>query len=258
MKSEKVSFKNRSGAKIGARIDLPDAGKPEHFALFAHCFTCSKDIKTIGHIDRALTELGIAVLRFDFTGLGESEGDFSETNFSTNVQDLISAAEFLRQSRIAPKIIMGHSLGGAAVLHAASSIPGSAAVVTIAAPSDPGHLIDILGLDPDELAAEGEAPVTIAGRSFKIRKQFYDDLDRTRMEETIRTLNRALLVLHSPADRVVDIENAYRIFQAARQPKSFVSLDDADHLILKESDGAYAGRVIVAWASRYLTVPAGS
>ncbi|KPJ85993.1 MAG: osmotically inducible protein OsmC [Spirochaetes bacterium DG_61] len=252
MKSEKITFRNRTGANLGARVDLPDLGNPDHFALFAHCFTCTKNIKTIGHINRALTNQGIAVLRFDFTGLGESEGDFTETNFTTNVQDLISAAEFLEKEYSAPRLIMGHSLGGAAVLQAASSIPSSVAVVTIATPSDPGHLKRLLRVHPDKIEQDGFAEISIAGRSFKVKKQFFEDLEGSRMEERVQHLNRALLILHSPADRVVGIENAARIFQAARHPKSFVSLDDADHLLLDEADGLYVGGLISAWARRYL------
>jgi len=252
MESRKVFFHNHAGSRLGARIDVPARGNPVHSALFAHCFTCTKNIKTIGHISRVLTELGLAVLRFDFTGLGESEGDFAETNFTTNVDDLIAAAEFLGQELSPPKLIMGHSLGGAAVIQAASSIASAVAVVTIAAPSDPGHLVNLMGLDLDQIRRDGEAAVTIAGRSFRIKRQFVEDLEQTHMEEKIHNLGRALLILHSPADHVVGIENAGRIFQAARHPKSFISLDDADHLLLKESDGMYVGELIGTWAKRYL------
>jgi alpha-beta hydrolase superfamily lysophospholipase len=252
MDSRKVFFKNHSGSRLGAKIDMPERGKPVHTALFAHCFTCTKNIKTIGHISRVLTKQGIAVLRFDFTGLGESEGDFAQTNFTTNVDDLIAAAQFLGHELFPPKLIMGHSLGGAAVIQAAASIASAVAVVTIAAPSDPGHLVELMGLDLDKIRRDGEATVTIAGRSFRIKRQFVEDLEGIHMEEKIRHLGRALLILHSPADQVVGIENAGRIFQSARHPKSFISLDDADHLLLKESDGIYVGELIGAWAKRYL------
>ncbi len=252
MKSLRVAFKNFNGSKLGARIDMPEELKPEHYALFAHCFTCTKNIKSIGNINKALTEHRIAVLRFDFTGLGESDGDFTETNFTTNVQDLIAAAEFLRNEYESPKILIGHSLGGAAVLQAASSIPSSVAVVTIAAPCEPSHLNRLLKSEFENIKKKGEGYVTIAGKSFKIKRQFIEDLERTRMQEKIHNLNRALIIFHSPRDTVVGIKNAAHIFQAAHHPKSFISLDDADHLLLNENDSIYVGDLIGVWVKKYL------
>jgi uncharacterized OsmC-like protein/alpha/beta superfamily hydrolase len=252
MQLKKLQFKNKDGHTLSARLDLPLEGKPAAFALFAHCFTCSKNIKAIAHISRALTREGIAVLRFDFTGLGESEGDFAETNFSSNVDDLIMAAEFLKSDYHAPKILIGHSLGGAAVIQAAGRIPSSKAVVTIAAPADPQHLTHALGSATQTIKSHGEAEVSLAGRTFKLKKQFLDDLQFINMKETLNNLNKALLVLHSPIDQTVAIENAAQIFQAARHPKSFISLDKADHLLSSPEDSLYAGSVIAAWALKYI------
>jgi uncharacterized OsmC-like protein/alpha/beta superfamily hydrolase len=252
MQLKKLQFKNKDGHTLSARLDLPLEGKPAAFALFAHCFTCSKNIKAIAHISRALTREGIAVLRFDFTGLGESEGDFAETNFSSNVDDLIMAAEFLKSDYHAPKILIGHSLGGAAVIQAAGRIPSSKAVVTIAAPADPQHLTHALGSATQTIKSHGEAEVSLAGRTFKLKKQFLDDLQFINMKETLKNLNKALLVLHSPIDQTVAIENAAQIFQAARHPKSFISLDKADHLLSSPEDSLYAGSVIAAWALKYI------
>jgi putative redox protein len=254
MQFKKLEFANAAGQKLSARLDLPVDGKPIAYALFAHCFTCSKNIKAIGHISRALTLERIAVLRFDFTGLGESEGDFAETNFSSNVEDLVWAAKFMQKQYEAPTILIGHSLGGAAVLQAAASIPSSRAVVTIAAPGDPGHVKLALGPTKEIIERRGEAHVDLAGRRFKIKKQFLEDLESVHMQKTIENLNRALLILHSPTDDVVDIENAARIYQAARHPKSFISLDQADHLLMNPDDSRYVGAVIAAWATKYIDV----
>lgn len=252
MQFKKLEFENKSGQKLSARLDLPLAGKPVAYALFAHCFTCSKNLKAIAHISRALTREGVAVMRFDFTGLGESEGDFGETNFSSNVGDLITAAQFMDANFEAPKILIGHSFGGAAVLQAAAKIPSSVAVVTIAAPADPGHVKHALGSSQDTIERRGEAEVNLAGRTFKIKKQFLDDLEFVNMQETLRHLNRALLILHSPIDDIVGIENAAQIFQAARHPKSFISLDKADHLLSNLRDSRYVGNLIAAWSLKYL------
>jgi alpha-beta hydrolase superfamily lysophospholipase len=252
MQFNKLEFVNDSGHKLSARLDLPPDGKPLAYALFAHCFTCSKNLKAIAHISRALTREGIAVLRFDFTGLGESEGDFADTNFSSNVGDLVAAAQFMQTNLQAPRILIGHSLGGAAVLQAASKIPSALAVVTIAAPADPRHFEAALGSTKDKIERQGEAEVHLAGRMFKIKKQFLDDLKFVNMQQTIRKLNKALLILHSPADEIVAIDNAARIFQAAHHPKSFISLDKADHLLTNSNDSRYVGSVIAAWASKYI------
>jgi len=254
MQFKKLEFANAAGQKLSARLDLPVDGKPIAYALFAHCFTCSKNIKAIGHISRALTLERIAVLRFDFTGLGESEGEFADTNFSSNVEDLLWAAEFMQEEYEAPTILIGHSLGGAAVLQAAERIPSSQAVVTIAAPADPGHVKFALGHTKEIIERQGEAHVDLAGRRFKIKKQFLDDLESVHMQKTIENLNRALLIFHSPTDDVVGIENAARIYKAARHPKSFISLDKADHLLMNPNDSRYVGSVIAAWATKYIDV----
>lgn len=252
MSFEKVQFTNQQGDTLAARLDMPTEGAPDAFALFAHCFTCSKDLRAVGAISRALNRQNIAVLRFDFTGLGESEGDFSDTNFSSNVDDLIEAAEYLAEHYDAPRLLVGHSLGGAAVLQAAHQIESSVAVATIGAPYDPEHVTRHLEDALEEIKSSGEARITLAGRTFTIRKQFLEDLAATRMEETIRTLERALLVFHSPVDRTVGIDNAARIFKAAKHPKSYVSLDDAHHLLTDLSDAEYVGVVLGAWSRKYV------
>lgn len=252
MQFEQLEFKNQDGHTLSARLSLPKDRKPLAYALFAHCFTCSKNSKAAAHVSRALSRSGFGVLRFDFTGLGDSQGDFAETNFSSNVDDLAAAAEFLRINHASPKILIGHSLGGAAVLQAASRISDSLAVVTIAAPADPGHVRRALGSSQEIIEREGQAAVNLAGRTFKIKKQFLDDLEAVSMQQTLRELGRALLILHSPTDGIVGIDNAARIFQAARHPKSFVSLDGADHLLSRAEDSRYAGDVIAVWAKRYI------
>ncbi|MET0679806.1 MAG: alpha/beta fold hydrolase [Burkholderiales bacterium] len=248
--TEKVEFPGASGAPLSARLDLPVA-PPIAYALFAHCFTCSKDTRAAAYVAAALAERGIATLRFDFTGLGGSGGDFANTNFSSNRADLVAAADFLRRRYRAPEILVGHSLGGAAVLAAAREIPEASGVVAIAAPAEPAHVLAHIPRR-DEIERTGEAEVVLAGRSFRIRKQLLDDLAGQRPDEAIRNLGKALLVMHSPRDDTVAIDNATRIFQAARHPKSFVSLDPADHLLTRREDAAYAGHVIATWAERYL------
>jgi putative redox protein len=256
MQLQKLEFTGGAGEKLAALLDLPIDGKPLGYALFAHCFTCSKDVKAVYHISRALTRERIAVLRFDFTGLGESAGDFADTSFLSNVEDLVAAARFLEARFEAPALLIGHSLGGAAVIQAAAAIPSARAVVSIAAPADPRHVARTLGPAADTISAAGQADVTISGRSFTLRRKFIEDLQKIDPETTIRNLDRALLVMHSPVDDVVGIENAARIFQSARHPKSFVSLDQADHLLSNRTDSLYAGTVIAAWAKRYLSPPA--
>lgn len=246
-----IHFPGAFGTPLAARLDLP-ATTPAAYALFAHCFTCSKDTLAAARISAALVEHGFGVLRFDFTGLGGSAGDFANTNFSSNVDDLVAAAAWLRQHHQAPRVLIGHSLGGAAVLAAAEKIAEAAAVATIGAPFDPGHVQNLLGSAAAEIAARGEAEVTLAGRKFRIRKQFLDDLAANSNGERIAHLRKALLVFHSPRDTTVDIENAARIYAAARHPKSFVSLDTADHLLTDRADAAYVAAVLVAWAGRYV------
>ena len=252
MPFQKLKFTNSTGQKLSARLDFPTNGEPIAYALFAHCFTCSKNLRSVNRISRSLTQEGIAVLRFDFTGLGESEGDFADTNFSSNVADLIAATDFLKQEYEAPQILIGHSLGGAAVLQAASHIPSSVAVATIGAPCDPYHVTHLLCSSIDTIESEGEAEVILAGRKFKIKKQFIDDLERSNMEDIVCKLRKALLVFHSPIDNTVGIDNARCIFEAAKHPKSFVSLDHADHLLTDDSDALYLGSVLAAWARKYI------
>jgi uncharacterized OsmC-like protein/pimeloyl-ACP methyl ester carboxylesterase len=255
MQFQKLVFENAQGRKLAARLDLPIDEKPLAFAIFAHCFTCTKNFNAVVNINRSLTRNGIAVLRFDFTGLGESEGDFADTNFSTNVDDLVAAAEFLKSDFEAPKLLIGHSLGGAAVLQAAPKIPSCVAVSTINAPADLSHLPTFLGDSIGEIQREGQSKITLTGREFTIKKQFIDDLERTRMQDTIRGLKRALLIFHSPKDSIVNIENAAQIYQAARHPKSFVSVDGADHLLSDRKDSLYVGAVLAQWVLRYIGVP---
>jgi len=247
-----VSFPNTGGQQLAAYLELPPDGEPVAYALFAHCFTCSKDLKAAFHLTRALSAVGVAVLRFDFTGLGESEGDFADTDFSSNASDLVAAAHFLEKHYKAPQLLVGHSLGGAAVLLAASALPSVRAVATLGAPCEPSHVLELLSGSVDTIQAEGEAVVVLAGRRFTIKKSFLDDLEAQHMRDAIGKLGRALLVLHAPTDNVVGIGNAAEIFTAAKHPKSFVSLDDADHLLTKEADSRYAGEVIAAWARPYL------
>jgi len=255
MRTRKLHFENASGQRLAASLDLPLDGTPRAWALFAHCFTCSRNLKAVAHISRSLTRHHIAVLRFDFTGLGESEGDFSDTNFSSNVQDLVEAARFLERKYSPPRILIGHSLGGSAVLMAAGRIPSCRAVATIAAPSDPAHITRMLADSREKIEQDGSAEILLAGRSFRIRKQFLDDLQGTNFPDAIRDLDRALLIFHSPLDETVAIHHAARIYEAARHPKSFVSLDQADHLLSNEADSRYVGTVIAAWADKYLDVP---
>lgn len=249
--SEKILFPNGRGQDLAARLELPPE-KPRAYAIFAHCFTCSKDIAAASRVSRALVRRGIAVLRFDFTGLGNSGGDFANTNFSSNVEDLLAAALFLRETREAPRLLIGHSLGGAAVLAAAGDIPEARAVVTIGAPSDPVHVQNLLLDEVDTIEREGRARVSIGGREFTIEKGLLEDLREQRLADRIQRMGKALLVLHSPGDMVVGIDHARRIYEAARHPKSFLSLDGADHLLSRREDSEYVAEVVSAWASRYL------
>lgn len=249
--SKKVNFEGSQGVELAARLDLPD-GPPVAYALWAHCFSCSKDIFAAARVADGLTRHGIAVLRFDFTGLGASDGEFANTNFSSNIGDLIAATAYMREHLEAPKLLIGHSLGGAAVLACAVQVPEALAVCTIGAPADPAHVAELFVEHHDEIEARGEAEVLLAGRPFRIKKQFLDDIESQTLEKKIGTMNKALLVFHSPVDNTVGIDNAARIFKAAKHPKSFVSLEDADHLLGRKADAAYVANVIVAWADRYL------
>lgn len=253
---EKVSFTNEHGEALAGLLERP-AGRPRAYALFAHCFTCSKNIGAATRISRALAARGFAVLRFDFTGLGNSEGDFANTNFSSNVRDLLYAARHMRQHHAPLGLLIGHSLGGAAVLAAAAELPEVGAVATIGAPSDPRHLEHLFAGHLDDIEQLGHATVNLAGRLFTIRKQFVDDIRNQLLAGRIASLRRALLVMHSPVDATVEIEQAARIFRAARHPKSFVSLDHADHLLSDPRDAEFAAGILAAWSARYVIDPAG-
>ncbi len=246
---EKVVF-DSNGSTLAGALEKPD-GDVKGYVLFAHCFTCGKDIAAASRISRALVALNFAVLRFDFTGLGSSDGDFENTNFSSNVEDLVAAANFLRENYQAPSILIGHSLGGAAVLKAAGEIPEAAAVVTIGAPFQTHHVSKQFGEDVQKIETEGEAMVNLAGRQFKVKKQFLDDIG-SQSSDHIRKLDRALLILHSPVDGTVGIAEAEKIYKEALHPKSFISLDKADHLLSSAVDSEYAAVCISAWSSRFL------
>jgi uncharacterized OsmC-like protein/fermentation-respiration switch protein FrsA (DUF1100 family) len=254
MRPERFDFPNANGERLAGLLDRP-IGEPRAYALFAHCFTCGKDILAAKRIAEALTGLGIAVLRFDFTGLGSSAGEFANTNFSSNVADLIAAADHLRRAHQAPALLIGHSLGGAAVLAAASGVAEARAVATIAAPSDPSHVAHLFKDDVAEIHARGEVEVELAGRPFRIRREFLDDVAEHKLATRVADLRKALLIFHSPTDDIVGIDNASRIFAAAKHPKSFISLAGADHLLSRRSDAVYVANMIAAWATRYLDMP---
>ena len=257
MANTKVEFQNTAGQQLRANLSLPIDQEAYAFAIFAHCFTCSSSLLAVRQISRALNLEGIGVLRFDFTGLGGSEGDFSATNFTTNIGDLLAAADWLTENYQAPSLLVGHSLGGAAVICAAQQLPSVAAVATVGAPFNPAHVEDLLGeAGRKEILEKGEAEINIGGRPFKIQKQFIDDLGRYKAEEHIAQLDKALLVMHSPQDATVSIDEAAKIYHAARHPKSFVSLDGADHLLSNKADALYAGKVIAGWSTRYVQPPA--
>lgn len=250
----RITFTNAQGEELAARLAEPP-GEVRAYALFAHCFTCSKDLRAVRTIGDALSELGIGTLRFDFTGLGESEGDFAETTFSSNVDDLLAAAAWMTQAGRAPSLLIGHSLGGAAVLAAADRLPEVQAVATIGAPAHPDHVRRLFGAQTVDIERAGEAVVELAGRPFRVKRSFLDDLGEHGSQDAIRRLGRPLLILHSPTDDTVGVDNARDIYEAARHPKSFVSLDGADHLLTQPRDARYAAQVMAAWAERYL--PAG-
>ena len=251
MPTERFQFPGADGDLLAASLDLPE-GAVRATALFAHCFTCGKDVLAARRIAAALTARGIAVLRFDFTGLGSSEGDFANTTFTSNVADLVLAADHLRSIGRAPALLIGHSLGGAAILAAAAQIPEAKAVVTIAAPSDPAHVTHMFAEHVDSIRAQGEVEVQLAGRPFRIKREFLDDVAEHNLLTHVAKLHKALLILQSPTDDTVGIDNATRIFLAAKHPKSFVSLDGMDHLLTQRSDAIYVADLIAAWAGRYL------
>ncbi len=255
MKQTRLKIVNNQGFELSAYLRQPVDGKSHTLAIFAHCFTCSKNLNAIRNISHALTKNKIGVLSFDFTGLGQSEGNFSDTNFSSNVSDLRVVANFLQEHYQVPQILIGHSLGGAAVIQAAVQLPEIKAVITIGAPADAPHLAHLFKEDLEEIRESGQATVDIGGRPFTIKKQFIDDLYHNPTSEVLKKLNQALLIMHSPQDVMVDIENAATIYQQARHPKSFISLDGADHLLSNKGDSLYAGNMIAHWASRYLDTP---
>ena len=251
MQSERVEFPGAGGQTLVGSLEMPP-GEPRAYVLFAHCFTCTRNIRAAVNITQALAAEGFAVLRFDFTGLGESEGDFADTNFSSNVDDLMAAARFMEQHYSAPAVLVGHSLGGTAALQAAVQLDSTVAVATIGSPARAHHVQSLFSDAQQQIAEQGEAEVKLAGRPFTIRQQFVDDLEKQPLPDTLKQLRRALLVMHAPLDDIVSIDNAAEIFQSALHPKSFISLDNADHLLSNERDSRYAGQVLAAWASRYL------
>ena len=252
MPNQRVEFPSKQGERLAGRLDTPEAA-PRAWAVFAHCFTCSKDSKAATYIARALADAGFGVLRFDFTGLGGSDGDFANTHFTSNVDDLVAAADWLRQTHGAPALLIGHSLGGAAVLAAASQVADCRAVATLGAPFDPAHVTHQFGDGLTLIDEHGEATVQLAGRPFKIKQAFIDDLTGQPQTARIRHLRRPLMVLHSPEDGVVSVDNARQIFETAVHPKSFIALDGADHLLTQVDDAQFAAGLIAAWSQRYLS-----
>ena len=253
MRTERFTFPGHAGDELAARLDLP-SGPHLATAVFAHCFTCSKDIMATRRISARLTTMGYAVLRFDFTGLGHSDGEFENTNFTSNVNDIYAAVTSLTTQDMTPTLLIGHSLGGAAVLKATANLPDIKAVVTIGAPADPAHIVHNSGTSLDENKKNGKAAVSLAGRTFTISHDFVQDVSATKLNDSLMNLQAALLVLHSPKDQTVEIKNASQIFLAAKHPKSFISLDTADHLISDPADAEYTADVISAWARKYLPV----
>ena len=256
MSRRRVEFSNGQGHTLVGALELPDSGQPRAYALFAHCFTCGKDVVAATRIARALADQGIAVLRFDFTGLGSSEGDFANTTFSSNVADLEAAAKFLAEHYRAPRLLVGHSLGGAAVLAAARRLDVVEAVVTIAAPATPQHVRHLFADQSCDIRERGRAQVDIGGRPFELGAELLEDLEQWPVDKTVGDLHKPLLIFHSPLDKTVSVDEAAKIYRAARHPKSFISLDDADHLLSRQEDADYVALTLAAWASRYLQLPA--
>jgi uncharacterized OsmC-like protein/alpha-beta hydrolase superfamily lysophospholipase len=251
MPIERVTFPGQDGTMLAARLDMPE-GPHLATALFAHCFTCGKDILAARRIAARLAGMGVAVLRFDFTGLGHSQGEFANTSFTSNVEDLRAACAYLDSRGMPAQLLIGHSLGGAAVLKAAVGMPSVKAVATLAAPFDPAHVTNLFAEALDKIRADGQAEVSLGGRPFTIGRKLVEDLQQASLAEAIGQLDAALLVLHAPRDAQVSIDNAAQIFMAAKHPKSFVTLDDADHLITRAADAEYVADVIATWADRYL------
>ncbi len=255
MNFEKIAFTNSAGYELSGRLELPVNSKPHNYAVFAHCFTCSKNFSATKNISRALTTAGYGVLRFDFTGLGDSEGDFEDTNFSGNVEDLLAAIDYLAQHYEAPTLLIGHSLGGAAAIYASAKANSIKALATIGTPSDTKHVKHLFKEELKEIQDHGEAEVQLSGRPFKIKNQFLQDLNEQKVSKTLKDSRKPVLIAHSPQDDTVGIHHAEKLYHAAMHPKSFVSLDGADHLLLNKDDSNYIGKVIAQWASRYLDIP---
>ena len=253
MKSTKLTIQNNKGHKLQAYLELPANQKPNHYAIFAHCFTCSSSLGAVRNISRALTNYGFGIVRFDFTGLGRSEGEFAESHFSANVDDLIAVSDYMKSNYNAPSLLVGHSLGGAAVLTAASKLDNVIAVATIGAPASVSHVTHLFSHGINEVKEKGEAEVNIGGRPFKINTDFIEDFGKTDLPAIVKSLRKPLLILHSPTDTIVGIKNAEQLYHNAHHPKSFVTLDNADHLLTNSSDSNYAGNVIGAWVQRYFT-----
>ncbi|WGK64303.1 bifunctional alpha/beta hydrolase/OsmC family protein [Croceiramulus getboli] len=252
MNTTPLTFKNAQGQQLSGKLELPLDGRAHNFALFAHCFTCTKNLAAVRNISRSLTDRGFAVLRFDFTGLGDSEGAFEDTTFSHNVADLVAASRYLEQEYKAPTLLIGHSLGGAAVIFAAEQLEAVEAIATIGAPASAAHVQHLFEEDIPTIQQQGEAVVQLGGRDFKIKKEFVDDLTNKSAAGVLGSLRKSLLILHAPQDRIVAIKNAEALYLGAHHPKSFVTLDGADHLLSKKEDSAYVGQIIASWASRYL------
>jgi uncharacterized OsmC-like protein/pimeloyl-ACP methyl ester carboxylesterase len=252
MKSYRLDIPNREGKALSAVLDLPLGEQPRAYAMFAHCFTCGKSFKAERNISLGLTQYGIGVVRFDFAGVGESEGEFFDANFSTNVADLLDVAAYMAEHYQAPQLLVGHSLGGAACLMAAAEIDSVRAVATIGAPAEPAHVRHVFEAIEAQVRAEGEGRIMIAGRPFTIRRHFLEDISRISLRDRLSQLNRALLVMHSPQDQTVSIDNARQLYEAARHPKSFLTLDGANHLLTRKADSVYAGNMAGTWAARYL------
>jgi len=252
METEKVNFLNRKECKLTGYLDFPNGKNPKAYAVFAHCFTCSKDLKAIENIDESLANYGIASLRFDLTGIGESEGDFPDSNYTGYVEDILSSIEFLNNNFEPPKLLVGHSLGGCLAIETASQIPSIKAVAVIGSPAEPSNLSEKLNRTKEKAASSGEAETEIGGVKYIFKKQFFDDIEKHKLEPFIRNLNKPLLIMHSMADTYTGIENAELIFRTANHPKSFISLDDIDHLMLKKKDAMYVGGLIALWVQKYL------
>ena len=252
MKRVKLDISNRKDIKLSANLELPDTGEAHSYAIFAHCFTCSKNLGAVRAISKAMTKHGFGVLRFDFTGLGNSEGEFADSSFSSNVHDLVDMAQFLTESYSAPKLLIGHSLGGAAVLFASAQLESVTAVATIGAPSAPQHVQHLFGNSIEAIKEDGKAMVNIGGREFPISSEFITDLESKDLPKVLKRVDESLLIMHSPQDNIVSINHASEIYLNARHPKSFISLDGADHLLSTKADAVYAGNIIAQWATRYL------